>query len=46
MYNSLAAPHLEYYSTLLYNLPDYIINKLQIIQNKTIEEMLEKLCIL
>lgn len=34
LYNSLAAPHLEFCSTLLFNMPNFIIDEFQRIQNK------------
>lgn len=40
LYNSIAAPHLEFCSTILYNLPHFLINKFQIIQNKALRTIL------
>lgn len=41
LYNSIAAPHLEFCSTLFYNLPAYILNDLQTIQNRAMRIILK-----
>lgn len=41
MYNCIAAPHLKFCSTLLYNLPNYKISELQVIQNRALRTILK-----
>lgn len=41
LYNSIAGPHLEFCSTIFYNLPNYIIHEFQIIQNRAMRGILE-----
>lgn len=41
LYNSIAAPHLEFCSTLLFNLPNFKIEQLQIIQNRAMRTILK-----
>lgn len=41
LYNSIAAPHLEFCSTLLYNLPNFKAEQLQIIQNRAMRTILK-----
>lgn len=41
LYNALAQPHLEFCSTLLFNMPNYIIDEFQRIQNKAMRIMIK-----
>ena len=41
LYNSIAAPHLEFCSTILYNLPNYLIQKFQVVQNRALRSILK-----
>lgn len=40
-YNSITALHLQFCSTLLYSVPSYKINRLQIIQNRALRTILQ-----
>jgi len=40
LYNSIAAPHLEYCSTLFYNMPKYILHDVQTVQNRAMRIIL------
>lgn len=41
LYNAIAVPHLQFCSTLLFNLPQYKINQLEIIQNRAMRLILK-----
>lgn len=41
LYNAIAVPHLQFCSTLLYNLPQYRINQLEKIQNRALRVILK-----
>lgn len=41
LYNSIAAPHLEYCATLLYGLPAYKIDRIQIVHNRAMRTILK-----
>lgn len=40
LYNSIAAPHLEFCSTLMYGLPAFKIDRMQIVQNRAMRAIL------